>query len=86
LITRCSTGKKVYDTQLIAEDVLIDLWTRFDYVQNHAPVSVYRCDDCGYYHLTSKGPMNDRLSAYLSSNKLKLNKEANRWLDKFKKK
>jgi hypothetical protein len=47
---------------------------------------VYRCDDCGLYHLTSKGPMNDRLAQYLSSSKLKLNKEANRWLDKFKNK
>jgi hypothetical protein len=81
---RCVTGKKVYGSENIAEDVLIELWTRNDYVQNHAPVAVYKCDDCGFYHLTSRGPMNDRLAEYLSSNKHKLNKEAARWLDKFK--
>jgi hypothetical protein len=84
--TKCSTGKKTYATETIAEDVLIELWTRFEYNENSAPLAVYKCDDCGLYHLTSRGPMNNKLAQYLSSNKAKLNKEANKWLDKFKNK
>ena len=82
----CISGKKAFDTQTIAEDVLIELWTKNEYVESHAPVSVYRCEDCGFYHLTSRGPMNEKLAQYLSSGKLKLDKEANRWLDKFRNK
>jgi hypothetical protein len=81
---RCTSGKRVYDSQAIAEDVLIELWTKNDYAENQAPIAVYKCEDCGLYHLTSRGPINESLSKYLASGKLKLNKEANRWLDKFK--
>lgn len=82
--SKCVSGKRQFSSEQLAEDVLIELWSRNDYVQEHAPVAVYKCDDCGLYHFTSRPPMNEKLAAYLNSNKLKLDKEANKWLDKFK--
>jgi len=78
----CSTHKKVYQTQEIAEEVLIETRIKFD----KGPVAVYKCEDCGYYHLTSQGPVNERLAKYLASGKIKRQKEANDWLNKLKKK
>jgi hypothetical protein len=83
---KCVTNKKVYATQEMAEDMLIEAHTQFDYVPNNGPIAVYKCDDCGYYHLTSKGEMNPKLSQYLASKKSKIDKEASRWTDKFKRK
>lgn len=80
----CITGKKIYLTQGVAEDVLIDTQSKFEFTSGNGPIAVYRCDDCGYYHLTSRGPMNERLAKFISDGKLNLQKEANRWLDKFK--
>ncbi|MEX2231861.1 MAG: hypothetical protein WD824_06860 [Cyclobacteriaceae bacterium] len=83
---RCSSGKRMYSSQQVAEDVLIESWTRFDYTANNGPVSVYQCEDCGQFHLTSKGSMNERLSKALAEGGIRRQKEANRWLDKLKRK
>lgn len=81
---KCVSGKKMFASQQIAEDVLIELWSKNEYVERHAPVSVYKCEDCGYFHLTSRSPMSESLSSALKSGKIKLNREANKWLDRFK--
>ena len=78
---RCSTGKKVYETLQTAEDALIDAYVKF----NRGPIAVYKCDDCGYYHLTSKGAMNKKLSSHLAAGKIKQQQDANAWLDRLKK-
>ena len=83
---KCSSNKKVYTSQEIAEDVLIETWTRYTYAPGSGPVAVYICNDCGYYHLTSRGPTNAKLASYLAEGKIKKQKEANDWLDKLKKK
>jgi hypothetical protein len=83
--SNCVSGKKSFQTQMLAEDVLIELWSKNNYSANNAPIAVYRCDDCGLFHLTSRGQMNERLAAYLSGNKFKLDREAAKWSDKFKK-
>jgi hypothetical protein len=82
--SRCISGKRQFSSEQLAEDVLVELWSKNDYVQNHAPIAVYKCDDCGLYHLTSRGPMSQKLSDYLKSSKINLDKEANKWLDKLK--
>lgn len=74
----------MFFTQQQAEDALIELWTKHEYVEGHAPITVYRCEDCGQYHFTSKGTMNEKLSKAIHSGKIKLEREANKWLDKFK--
>lgn len=83
-MNKCISGKRVYASQEIAEDVLIEAWTKFDYRGNNGPVSVYQCEDCGRYHLTSKGPMNEKLARALADGKVRQQQEANRWLDKLK--
>jgi hypothetical protein len=75
----------MYPSQEIAEDALIEARIHFNYKENQGPIGVYQCDDCGYYHLTSQGKMNDRLSAQLKDGRIKLQKEANQWIGKLKK-
>lgn len=82
---KCVSGKYRYPSQLLAEDALIELWSRNDYPAGRGPVSVYQCEDCGDFHFTSKGEMNPRLLEAIASKKISLQKEANKWLDKFKK-
>jgi hypothetical protein len=82
----CPSHKKVYLTQEIAEDALIEARTRYDYAANDGPIGVYKCDDCGYFHLTSQGEVNAKLSKFQSDGKIDLQKEANRWEEKLKNK
>ncbi|MBL7857339.1 MAG: hypothetical protein JNM57_06600 [Cyclobacteriaceae bacterium] len=82
----CSSGKKMYASEAIAEDVLIEAWTRYDYAPNHGPIAIYLCEDCGAYHLTSKGVMNEKLAQYIKEGKISRQKEADRWLNRLKKK
>ncbi|MCI0750497.1 MAG: hypothetical protein L0Y35_01545 [Flammeovirgaceae bacterium] len=75
----------MYLSEALAEDALIEARTAYEYPKGTGPIAVYQCDECGYYHLTSKGPINEKLSKYMADGKLNLQKEANRWLDKLKK-
>ena len=83
-MVRCSTGKKVYASQELAEDALLEAWTRFKLRPDNGPVAVYKCEDCGYYHLTSKGTMNSKLAQHLADGKIQREQEANYWREKFK--
>lgn len=84
MITKCVTGKKIYVTATLAEDALIDAHIRFQY--NHqGPVAIYRCDDCGYYHFTSQGVMNERLKKALQDGSIARQKQASHWEDKLTK-
>ena len=81
----CISNKKMYSTLDLAEDALLEARMRFDYPPNRGPIAVYQCDDCGCFHLTSKGKMNEKLAQQLANGKIKLQKEANHWLGKLKK-
>ncbi len=81
---RCVSNKKVYLTEDIAEQALIEAHTQFEYTRGSGPVAVYRCDDCGYYHLTSQGQMNQTLERLLKDGKIQRQKEANQWVHKLK--
>ena len=83
---KCISHKKCYSSQEIAEDALIEARTSFEYAKGNGPIAVYRCDDCGYFHLTSRGEINQRLADSMKTGKIQLQKEANKWLDKMKKK
>jgi hypothetical protein len=80
----CVSNKKVYSSQEMAEEALIQAHIQFNFTTGNGPVAIYKCEDCGYYHLTSKGAMNEKLATEIKSGKIGLQKEANRWLDKFK--
>jgi hypothetical protein len=78
----CISQKKTYSSASQAEDALIDAQIRYDYTSGNGPVAIYKCVDCGQYHLTSKGPVNERLAKLIEQGKVKSQKEANRWIDK----
>ncbi len=80
----CTTGKRVYQTEIIAEEALIDSHSRNNYAGT-GPVAVYQCEECGYYHFTSKGPMNKKLAEQIASGKIKLQQQANEWSQKWRK-
>lgn len=74
----------MYRSQQLAEEVLIESWTRYDYTAGNGPVAVYQCADCGQFHLTSKGPVNEKLQEALATGKVRRQQEAAHWLDKLK--
>jgi hypothetical protein len=80
----CSSNKKMYLTEAVAIDALIEAHTQFDFKPNQGPVTIYLCDDCGHYHLTSKGAMNPTLASYIKEGKLKRMKEASQWEKKWR--
>jgi hypothetical protein len=82
----CISGKRIFASQPMAEDALIDLWSRNEYAPGQAPVSVYKCDDCGEFHLTSRPPMNERLARAISSGEVKRQRDAHNWEQRLKKK
>jgi hypothetical protein len=81
---KCVTGKKVYQTEELAEEALIGAHTRFDYKNNQGPIAVYKCSDCRYYHLTSRGPINVKLKQQLETGEINRQKRADDWLNKLK--
>lgn len=83
-MAKCVSGKRMYASQSIAEEVLIETQTRFEYGAAGGPIAVYQCEDCGQFHLTSKGPVNEKLSQALAEGKIRRQKEADKWSDKWK--
>lgn len=84
-MSRCISQKKVFLSQQMAEEALIEAWSTYIFEPNKGPVTIYHCDDCGYYHFTSQGKMNERLEKELAAGKIKLQREANHWQWKMKK-
>ncbi len=76
----------MYPSETIAEEALISAWTTYSYTEGNGPIGVYLCEDCGSYHLTSKGNTNRKLAEHLATGKLQQNKEANKWLEKLNQK
>jgi hypothetical protein len=83
-MSRCASGKRVYDRPEWAEEALLEAHIVYQYPPEKGPVSFYLCDECGGYHLTSKGPMNERLAAAVKDGSLRRLQEANRWRDRLK--
>lgn len=81
---KCPTGKRLYVTEGLAEDALIEAHIHFEYTTNQGPMAVYLCQECGHYHLTSQAPMNERLQQSLASGEIARQKRAKKWTDKFK--
>ena len=83
-MVKCVTNKKVYLREDIAVEALIEAHMHFNYGKGSGPLAVYKCEDCGNYHLTSKGSMNEKLASYLKEGKIERAVEAERWAKKFK--
>lgn len=69
----------------IAEEALIGARITYAYPEGRGPVGVYQCDDCGCYHLTSSGPMNETLAKYMAEGKLDRLSESEEWQRKLRK-
>lgn len=83
---KCVSHKKTYPSLEIAEDALIEARTHYEYGKSGGPVAVYQCDDCGFFHLTSKGVMNARLERLIREGKISREREANQWMKRLKRK
>lgn len=81
---KCPSGKRLYLTQVLAEEALIEAHIQFDYRQGNGPIAVYQCEDCDAFHLTSKGTVNPRLAQLLADGKIQKQKEALKWQAKWK--
>jgi hypothetical protein len=74
-------SKKTYITENLAVDALLEVRIRF--VQNTS-VAVYQCEDCGSWHLTSRGNMNPRLAEALETGEIKKQSQAYFWEKKLR--
>lgn len=83
-VTTCSSGKKVFLSNNLAEEALLSAHVQFNFGQGKGPVAVYQCDDCGQFHLTSRGELNTRLKDFLASSDFKRQRQAADWADKLK--
>lgn len=81
---KCPSGKRGYVSEQLAEEALLGAHIHFEYRRGTGPVSFYRCDDCGDFHLTSTGTMNQALADAMASGRLKREQDAKRWEDKFR--
>ena len=75
-MANCSTGKRGYLSESLAIDALIEARTNFVF---NSAVSVYQCEDCGDWHLTSQGEINPRLKKMLDNGSLTKQQEVSNW-------
>jgi hypothetical protein len=83
-MVKCVSNKKSYPTKEIAENALLDTHMNFEFKSGDGPIAVYLCEDCGNYHFTSRGPMNIKLEQLIKEGKINAQRQANAWMDKFK--
>lgn len=81
---RCVSGKRSYPTKELAEEALLENWSRNYHNSQSGPINVYQCDDCGEYHFTSKGEINPILQSEDNIKRINRSREANFWEGKFK--
>jgi hypothetical protein len=80
----CISGKRTYLSEALATDALIGAHIQFEYRKGTGPVSFYKCEDCGNYHLTSRGTLNPKLAEALANGSIKKQKMAAVWNERFK--
>ncbi|MGE0771613.1 MAG: hypothetical protein AB7K37_07875 [Cyclobacteriaceae bacterium] len=76
---RCPSGKRAYGSLEMAEEALLEAHVTFDYRSGSGPVAVYQCEECGNFHFTSSGSMNEKLATSLRSGEIKRRKEERHW-------
>lgn len=84
-MTSCPTGKRAYPAEEVALEALIGAWIHYDHSRREGPVAIYQCEECGQYHLTSKGPMHETLKKYLADGTISRMSQAEEWIQRLKK-
>ena len=74
-------NKRAYFSESIAIDALIEARTRFE---SNTATTVYLCDDCGQWHLTSRGELHPDLARQIQDKNFNREKEAHHWQKKMK--
>lgn len=75
----CVTGKRQYDTKILAEEALIEVHARNGFRDGSGPIAAYQCDDCGQWHFTSKGAVSEVLMSPENKKRMKDQYEAEYW-------
>ena len=52
---KCVSGKRIYASEDVALEALIQHHIINNYRANEGPINVYECQDCTNWHFTSKG-------------------------------
>ncbi|MBS1979291.1 MAG: hypothetical protein JST46_18115 [Bacteroidetes bacterium] len=81
---KCVSNKVGYPSASIAEEALLETHIRYDFGKTTGPVNIYRCEECGQYHLTSSGLMNERLASFIKEGELDKHRKAMQWVNKLK--
>lgn len=81
---KCVSGKRAFENRQLAEEALIAARSNFVFRDDAGPVGVYQCDDCGAWHLTSKGPKSNLLNDPDIKDTIRKQQEAEYWRQKFK--
>lgn len=76
---KCSTGKRIYDSEVQAVDALVDIRSRNNYPPNSGPINVYKCEDCSGWHFTSRPPQHKILDRPDIQKKIQSDSEAAYW-------
>ena len=69
-------NKRSYVTETLAVNALVEARIKFD---ANTAVAVYCCEECGQWHLTSRGPTHPKLASALQTGTVKRQKEADYW-------
>jgi hypothetical protein len=77
---RCSTGKNGYYTEAEVQEALIRSHIRFV----KAASNYYQCNDCGEYHLTSKGEPHPILDDPTVQQRIKQERLSQDWEGRFR--
>ena len=79
----CSTQKRPYDDETMAVEALIQWYIRND-SRSAGPTNVYQCEECGYWHFTSKGGLHEKLLDPEVKKYIEREKRAFEWEQKLK--
>ncbi len=76
---KCVSGKRVYESEELALDALIQNQIRNHYRDGSGPVNVYECHECKNWHFTSKGPKADILEDPETIQRIRKEREGLEW-------
>lgn len=79
---KCISGKLGFESREEAEEALVENHIHYKHRSGMGPLNVYPCMDCGQWHFTSKGPMNQQLQDARA--RIEKMQKHDFWKDKFR--